>query len=197
MFCMLSRLFGIIVLAGQFAAPAASGESKPPDLIYSPWTKLCIDGSCFIVMDVRSECGPVAGAVLIEKVGETKKTLRVNLPVRVSLERGVRIIFDQGPPIARPYIGCYPYGCTADYEAGIELVDQLKQGQILVLEGVDMANLPISASLPLVGFANAYDRPESKPLVLEALTLSQAEREKTNRAEEARKMRCDAATPLR
>jgi invasion protein IalB len=195
MFCLISRLCGVIVLAGLFAAPAASEESKPPGLIYAPWTKLCIDGTCLVASEARSECGLVVAAMLFEKDGEAKKTLHVTLPARMSSERGVRIIIDQGQPIIRPYIGCYPFGCTADYEGGAELVEQLKQGQMLFLEGMDEANSPINLSVPLLDFARAYDGPQHEPHILEEV-LSQKEREQRKRDEEARKMRCEGSKPL-
>jgi hypothetical protein len=72
----------------------------------------------------------------------------------------------------------------------------LKQGHTLFLEGVDTANSPINQSLPLRGFADAYDGPGNEPRVLEELTLSQKNREQKRRDEEARQARC-AATPFR
>lgn len=196
---VLLLLLGIISLAGPFAAPANSEEARTPELIYSPWTKMCIDGACFVGTAVSSECGPVAGAVLVEKAGEAQKTLRVTLPARVSLERGVRIIVDQGRPVARPYVDCYPTGCMADYEGGAELVDWLKEGHTLFIEGVDAANSPINHSLPLLGFAEAYDGPriELKTRVQEERVLTPKEFEQKKRDQEARKARCDAAAPLR
>jgi invasion associated locus B (IalB) protein len=89
-------------------------------MTYSPWSKICFDAIRFIGMDGRSECGLVAAAVLVEKAGQTKKTLRVTLPVRVSLERGVRIVVDQGQPFTGLFVGCFPNGCPADYEGGVE-----------------------------------------------------------------------------
>jgi invasion protein IalB len=147
-------------------------------------------------MDIRSECGSVAGAVLIEKAGETKRTLRVTLPVRVSLERGVRIMVDQGRPVTGYFVSCFHNGCMADQEGGMELVEQLKQGQTISLEGVDIANLPISVSLPLASFAKAYGGPPNEVRVQEERVLTQKEFEQTKRAEEARKLRCESGPPV-
>jgi invasion protein IalB len=194
---MGSCLLSAIALAGLFAAPAASEEAKPAELIYSPWTKFCIDAVCFIGMQVNTECGVVAAAVLIEKTAEAKRTLRVTLPVRTSVERGARITIDQGQPVTGSFVSCFSAGCLADHEGGAGLVEQLLQGQTLFLEGVDVANVPIRVGLPLQGFAAAYDGPEREPIVLEEMKLSQKDSEQQKRAEEARKARCDAATPLR
>jgi invasion protein IalB len=155
---MASRLLCVIALADLVAAPAAAEGARAPELIYSPWTKICIGETCLVGASITTECGFVATAVLSEKAGEAKKTLRVTLPPRVNLERGVRITVDQRQPA--------------------ELVDWLKQGQTLFLEGVDAANSPINQSLPLRGFAEAYDGPLVEPRVLEELKLSQKERER-------------------
>jgi hypothetical protein len=106
---MVSRFISAVALTGLLAAPAASDEVKSPTLIYSPWIKFCLGETCFIGKDGRSDCDPVVAAVLIERKGETKKTLRVTLPTRVNVERGVRIIVDQDQPIDRPY-GCLQIG---------------------------------------------------------------------------------------
>jgi invasion protein IalB len=105
---MVSRFISAVALTGLLAAPAASDEVKSPTLIYSPWIKFCLGETCFIGKDGRSDCDPVVAAVLIERKGETKKTLRVTLPTPVNVERGVRIIVDQDQPIDRPYAHCFP-----------------------------------------------------------------------------------------
>jgi hypothetical protein len=77
----------------------------------------------------------------------------------VNTDNGVRIAVDQAEPLIQPFARCYGIGCNAKYEAGAKFVEQLKQGRTLAIEAVDAANLPISLSLPLIGFAAAYDGP--------------------------------------
>ncbi|TWB91159.1 invasion protein IalB [Bradyrhizobium macuxiense] len=171
---------------------AAAGEQA--GLIYLPWAKFCIGNACFIGRDGRLkieniDCGRVVSAALIARAGDPRKTLRVTLPTRVKVERGVRIILDQGQAIERPYTSCFASGCIADYDAGPELVDQLKQGHTLGLEAIDKANSPISLIVPLAGFADAYDGPAQETKVIE---LSKEESERAKRAEEERKSRCGA-----
>jgi invasion protein IalB len=193
---MLSRVMFIrlIALAGLLTLPAASVQAELPALIYSPWTKFCLNETCFIGKDVRTECASVFAAVLIENAKDPKKILRVTLPTSVNTERRVRIIIDQGPPIERPYIQCFANGCMADYEAGTELVDQFKQGQTLTIEAVDANNLQISRNLPLAGFAVAYDGPGQAPRVFEE-SRGALEREQKKRAEEADKPPEEAHKP--
>jgi invasion protein IalB len=90
-------------------APAAAAE---PQLIYSPWTKFCLKGQetnsqqvCFTGKDGRVESGmPVIAAVLIEPEGDSKKVLRVTLPLGMQLPQGTRVIVDQGQPMNATYI---------------------------------------------------------------------------------------------
>jgi invasion protein IalB len=198
MFCMVLRCFATIAFACVVATPVIAEKSSLPALTYSPWIKFCLDNTCFIGRDGRSnpDCGPVVAAVLIERNGDTKKTLRVSLPTWVSRERGVRIIIDPDQAIERPYVNCFASGCMADYDAGAELVDQLKQGRTLALEAIDEANSPISLTVPLIDFASAYNGPAQEPKVFEEVVSSpeemQARLEREKRAEEERKARCEA-----
>lgn len=167
---------------------------------YLPWAKFCLSDACFVGRDGRLkveniDCGPVVSATLIARTGDTRKTLRVTLPTRVKVERGVRIILDQGQGIERPYTNCFASGCIADYDAGPELVDRLKQGHTLALGAIDKANSPINLIVPLAGFADAYDGPAQKAKMIEEVLSKeemQARSERAKRAEEERKARCKA-----
>lgn len=189
--CLLS-----FVLVGVCMGPVASQGAKPPELIFDPWIKFCLTGTCYVSAGVRTECAPVARVTLMEKEGEAKRTLRVMLPAHVNLERGLRIVIGQSQPITGSYSGCMRGSCRADYEAGGDLVDRLKQGSALVLEGTNTADLPVRVSLSLADFAKAYDGQPHDPVVVEMLHRSQKEIEELNAAEAARKARCEHAAPL-
>jgi invasion protein IalB len=176
----------LVAFAVLLVAPAASAQDGLPALTYSPWTKFCIGEMCFIGSDVRTECAVIFAAVLVENAKDPKKILRITLPTSVNRERGARIAIDQAPPISRPFVQCYASGCMADDEGGTELVDQLKQGQILAAEAVDAANSPITRSLPLAGFAAAYDGPAQEPKVFE-LQPEKLQKELQERADAARR----------
>jgi invasion protein IalB len=179
-------------------APAAPAEQQAapaePQLIFSPWTKFCLKGQeagakqvCFTGKDGRVESGmPVVAAVLIEPEGETKKILRVTLPLGMSIQPGTRVIVDQGQPMTGPYVICFQNGCMADYEASGELVGKLKKGQGLVVQGINGSGQPISLVLPLNDFAKAYDGPPTDPQVFEA-QQKKLQDELQKRAEDARK----------
>jgi invasion protein IalB len=102
-------------------------------------------------------------AVLIEREGETRKLLRVILPLGVKLPPGTRVIIDQNQPRTAPYVICFANGCMADYEASDELIGNMKKGQALIVQAVDAEGEVINLRLPLNDFGKAYDSPSSDP----------------------------------
>jgi invasion protein IalB len=182
-------------------APAAQGQGQTQggeqhvELIYSPWTKFCLKGQetptpkevCFTGKDARIESGmPVVAAVLIEPQGETKKILRVTLPLGMQLVHGTRVIVDQDQPLTAPYVICFTNGCMSDYDASTDMVGKLKKGQGLVVQAINSTGQPISLVLPLADFAKAYDGPPTDPKVFEE-QQKKLQEELQKRADEARK----------
>lgn len=154
---------------------AKQPQSEAPQLIFSPWTKFCPPQGqeagakpvCFTGKDGRLESGqPVVAAVLIEPQGE-RKIVRITLPLGMSLQPGTRMIVDQGQPMTAPYVICFNAGCMADYEASQALVDTMKKGQGLAIQGMNGGGQPISLVLPLNDFAKAYDGPPTDPKELQ------------------------------
>ncbi len=183
------------------------GGEQQVQLIYSPWTKFCLKGQptqqgqqqppaaqdpnakqvCFTGKDARVESGmPVVAAVLIEPEGQERKLLRVTLPLGMLLVHGTRVIIDQNQPLTAPYVICFSNGCMADYEANADMVNKLKKGQTLFVQGINATNQPISLPLPLADFAKAYDGPPTDPKVFEEQQRKLQE-ELQRRADEARK----------
>jgi invasion protein IalB len=182
--------------AQQGAAPAA-GDA--PQLIFSPWVKLCNKDAdpkakriCVTVKDGRVESGLlVVSVAIIEMDGEAKKLLRMSLPYGVALQHGTRLIVDQGTPATSPFVTCLPPvvppgGCIADYEASVDLINKMKKGQILTVQAIHMNGQAMSPQLDLRDFAKAYDGPPTDPKVFEE-QQKKLQDELQKRAEEARK----------
>jgi invasion protein IalB len=176
-------------------ANAAPGQNGQPQLMYSPWIKICNKSStdpnakqvCVTAKDGRLENGmPVAAVALIEPQGETRKLMRITVPLGMQLQHGTRMIIDQETPATAPYFMCFPNGCMADYEANAEMVAKLKKGKTLTVQAINMQGQPISLPLPLGDFAKAYDGPPTDPKVFEEQQRKLQE-ELQKKAEEARK----------
>jgi invasion protein IalB len=176
------------------AAPPAPQQPAPsaPQTVFSPWTKFCNKGPqetekrvCFISQYGQSETGGTAVvATLIEPEGG-RKALWLTLPLGVQLKLGMRAVIDQGQPIEVRYAVCRSNGCTAEVEASGELIQKLRGGKGLTVQGVDTEGYELSYSLPLETFAKAYDGAPISPEELEQQRKLQDDL--MRRAAEARK----------
>ena len=175
------------------AAPPAQAAQQQPQLMYSPWIKMCGKGPetnnkqvCVLTKDGRLENGmPVAVVQLFEPEGEAK-VLRITVPLGMQLAHGTRMFIDQGQPTQEPYKICFPVGCMSDYPVTDDMIAKMKKGQQIVLQAVNMQGTAISLPLPLNDFAKAYDGPPTDPKVVEEQQRKLQE-ELQKRAEEARK----------
>jgi invasion protein IalB len=187
----------------QPAKPAPAAPAPPaatqPQLIFSPWVKLCNKDPdpkakrvCVTVKDGRVESGLlVVSVAIIEMDGEPKKLLRMSLPYGVALQHGTRLIVDQGTPHTAPFVTCLPPvvppgGCISDYEATPELIKEMKKAQVVTVQAIHMNGQAMSPQLDLKDFAKAYDGPPTDPKVFEA-QQKKLQEELQKRAEEARK----------
>ena len=185
----------------QTQAPPAQQQAaeQAPQLIFSPWVKLCNKDQdpnakrvCVTVKDGRVESGLlVVSVAIIEMDGEQRKLMRMSLPYGVALQHGTRVIVDQQAPLTSPFVTCLPPvvppgGCIADYEASVDLINRMKKGQLLTVQAIHMNGQPMSPQLALADFAKAYDGPPTDPKVFEE-QQKKLQDELQKRAEEARK----------
>jgi invasion protein IalB len=184
-------------------APAApqqqqAGNGDAPQLIFSPWVKLCNKDAdpkakrvCVTVKDGRVESGLlVVSVAIIEMDGEPKKLLRMSLPYGVNLQYGTRLIVDQGDPATAPFVTCLPPvvppgGCIADYDATPDMINQMKKGQVLTVQAIHMNSQAMSPQLELKDFGKAFDGPATDPKVFEE-QQKKLQEELQKRAEKAR-----------
>jgi len=177
----------------QPAQPQQQAGAEQPQLMYSPWMKVCGKGAdtnnkqvCVVTKDGRLENGmPVAIVQLFEPEGEPK-VLRVTVPLGMQLAHGTRLIIDQQQPTQSPYKICFPVGCMADYPVTDDMIAKMKKGQNLIVQAINMQGTPISLPLPLNDFAKAYDGPPTDPKAFEEQQRKLQE-ELQKKAEEARK----------
>ena len=188
------------------AQPQQQAQQEAPQLIFSPWVKLCNKDPdpnskrvCVTVKDGRVESGLlVVSVAIIEMDGEQRKLMRMSLPYGVALQHGTRMIVDQSPPATAPFVTCLPPvvppgGCIADYDATADVIGRMKKGQILTVQAIHMNGQPMSPQLELKNFAKAYDGPPTDPKVFEE-QQKKLQDELQKRAEEARK-RLESQSP--
>jgi invasion protein IalB len=201
------------------AQPAQPAEQQPPQqpqqdaqLIYSQWVKFCVgpDGQpadqkdaavkakqvCLTGTDARLESGaPMAAVVAIEPPAGGTKILRITLPVGMMLVRGTRVIVDQAQPLTAPYVTCFANGCMADYELSGELLDKMKKGKTVHVQGIRYNDTPLTIGVPLTEFAKVIDNPPADPKVLEE-RQKKLEDELKKKGEELKKKASEARQQL-
>jgi invasion protein IalB len=190
--------------AAKPAAPAAAAppaaQNGQPQLMYSPWMKVCGKGQdtnnkkvCVVTKDGRLENGmPVAIVQLFEPEGQPKM-LRVTVPLGMQLQHGTRLIIDQDAPVNEPYKICFPVGCMSDYPVSDDMIKKMKKGQTLTVQAINMRGQPISLPLPLSDFAKAFDGPPTDPKVFE--TQQRKLQEELQKKAEAARKRLEAQKP--
>jgi invasion protein IalB len=169
--------------SGQAAQGGTAQNGQPQvQLIFSPWARYCArglteqpseirtKGVCFTGADGHLTSGQkLVIALLIEPEGGDTRLLRVTLPLGVALVPGARIVIDEKEATTAPYVACLARnGCMADYKADADLIEKLKTGRTLAIQAFDKGR-PIGFTLPLTGFAKAYDGPAGDPTGLNEL----------------------------
>lgn len=166
---MIVLAWMLLLLPGISAAQIAPDEQQTP--IHSPWTKTCHqlnDGAqvCYTTTMLRKPCQQIGAASLVSKDGEPN-ILRVIVAWRAWRGSRTQITVDNGPSRTEPIVTCVgDVGCMSNYMADAELITRLKQGSALVVEELG-GNKEIRFTLPLAGFAEAFDGPGFDPKVVE------------------------------
>lgn len=173
--------------AGQQAA-------QQPQLIYTPWTKLCQKGAetnnkqvCVVNAQARLETGqPVVMVQVVEPEG-AERVLRVVLMIPVRVGSGTRLLLDQQELARGAFSLCAPYmGCNSDYKADDATIAKLKKGKAVDVQAVNVFNEIVNLPVPLTEFASAYDGPPLDPKAFEE-QQRKLQDELQKKAEEARK----------
>lgn len=173
--CALSIL-AMAALAPHVSAQQMAPATETVQITFSPWARYCAKGPteksseigvkevCFTAADGHLASGQkLVIALLIESAGSDTKLLRVTLPLGVALVPGARIVIDERDAMRAPFVACVPKnGCMADYKADADLIEKLKKGRTLAIQAFDKGK-PLSFTLPLTGFAQAYEGPASDP----------------------------------
>jgi invasion protein IalB len=174
-------------------APSSQAQNAQPNLMYSPWIKICEASAqtnnkkvCVVRKDARLENGqPVLVTQIIEPDGGEKK-FQVIIPIPVHVQPGTRVLIDQEQLGTAPYMVCSPIGCSSEYKVEADTVSKLKKGKGIIVQAYNVYNQVISLPMPLADFAKAYDGPPIDPKALEEQQRKLQE-ELQKKAEEARK----------
>src|SRR3984957_18133830 len=164
---MRKILFTLLAASSTFGAVSQAAET-PIQLDYTSWTKACKADAggrriCLTssfgklpTTDAKNPGQIVVSAILIEREGDNKKTLRAILPLGMQLVHGTRIIIDNQKPIQAPYVNCYSGGCFSDYALTGDSLEGLKTGNQLVIQAINSNASSLSLTIPLPRLGNSF-----------------------------------------
>jgi invasion protein IalB len=171
-------LTAVWLQAGQAPAPAppppasatAPASATPPGEAtsvqenYDNWTVLCArkDGKRLCTVSQQQmdkDTRQRVMAVELTEVGPTKATGSLLLPFGLAVSKDVALEIDGaaiGPPLH--FRTCFTPGCLVALNFDGTTIANLKKGAALAVKVTGDNGQPIAFSLPLKGFASAYDR---------------------------------------
>jgi invasion protein IalB len=148
-------------------------ELKPAQ---GEWTKVCGKDQtankevCYTTRDFGTapDQPPVLALAVYDVKGDDTKIVRLLLPIGLLLRPGFRFAVDKGATLEGGYEICFPNGCFAESKVKQNTIDSIKKGTTLNVSVKNQVAAEVIFSIPLSGFAKAFDGPAIDPAVLQA-----------------------------
>lgn len=176
----LDCLSGLLMVAAigtatisSVGSPKAAQSEKPPevairgqreanDISYGSWQKLCFKAGgaptlCRTSITGRFATGQTAVRIdLIEREDAPAARLQLFVPVGMYLQQSPKLAVDHGAAFRIPYNWCLTNLCVAADVVAPTIIEEMENGQTLLLELVDSNLLALTTSVPLAQFASAH-----------------------------------------
>jgi invasion protein IalB len=139
------------------ASQATAGESK--------WATRCAgltrSGSLECAVEqsvVKADTRQVVTLFRVQVAGDTRAPVMViQLPLGLYLPAGLGLQVDENKSVDLPVHTCDAGGCYVTSPVSAELLAQLQRGKTLHLRFQNLSKETIDVSMPLAGFATAYE----------------------------------------
>jgi invasion protein IalB len=151
----------LLVLLPQLAL-AATPTQQTGTFQSTQWRIECgNDGkslSCQMINHVLQANNQSVASVALQP-GRThdQAAVTVELPLGIAVTAPVQLKVDAGPMVTLVVSTCVPQGCIATGSLSRTDLDQALQGQKLIISFLDSSGERLALSIPLAGFALAYD----------------------------------------
>ena len=159
-----SRFAASIVFAALITAQSSAGVAAQD---VAAWRVECAsDGKtldCRAVQQLfQRETRQLVLAMLVRKAPDPKAAaVTIQLPLGLSLTDPVLMKVDNGQPERQPIQTCTNVGCFVTFTANDKLVAAMRAGTELKITVQDANKKAIDLSVPLLGFALAFDKARS------------------------------------
>lgn len=155
-------------LLATLAAIATLGGASAQDV--AAWRVECTgDGKALdcravqqLFQRVQNQGDRLLVAVLVRRPPDAKTAqMTMQLPLGVNLTEAIRVRVDGGAPERQPIQTCTNVGCFVSMSVNDKFLAAMRTGKELKLTVYDTNKKPVEMSLPLLGFALAYDKVKS------------------------------------
>ena len=173
---LIALTTAIVATMSVIRIAMASDDFDRPLLAPTPWIKFCSKTPdnqtttiCHTGADVwnRVDGKVLASVEIIDPMGTGNSILRVTFPLDTQLVHGTRLIVDDNVLQESAFVTCSKDGCVSEYDIAPETMNRIRSGGRLLVQAIGQSGTPLTATLPLTGFAEAHD----------GLPLSEAETE--------------------
>jgi len=163
--------------AGTPPAPVPLGSrgSALPAQVPQPLAEKFAEWRVWCTLDVQSRETCRAEQVLKDRDGKAQvgvvvfpaaagapARMRIVPPWGVLIEAGVAVRIDTAPAQQVPIRNCLPTGCQAELTLSDSQLQAMRTGTELKIGVITAERNPLSTSMPLAGFSDAYSRIASK-----------------------------------
>jgi len=170
----------------------AADDPRATQLTYEPWIKLCPgDSDCFVASGARGACSPSGGGLSIIVTNRENLSLFARFATKRVLEGAISVQIDQGDPILILHPECSGPVCGGKVQIDGDFIERLKRSQTITIEATDTTHRKSSLSLPLAGFAQALDGPETALAKFMKESQQKFKAERARPAEEQKKLECE------
>lgn len=176
--CNATRLFSALVTVGIICLVSPAGAQQQQDSANAPtpppmavgstgWRVECGNTGqaleCRTFIDaVDSNKRQVIGSISMRYSADTKKTvIGIQLPLGILVTQPVAVSVDAAPPENFAIETCKPQGCFAGSPISDATIAKMRTGKEIKLVFYNVNKQPITLSMPLAGFALAFDKTRS------------------------------------
>jgi invasion protein IalB len=160
----------VVLAAVPALAQAPAGASGPVKVALkaapeqTDWLKVCGEDPsvkktiCYTTRDFVAENNqPVMAVALYAVKDDTKRFVRILVPLTFLIPPGIRLSVEGAQPVAAKFQICLPQGCFVEGELTEATIGALKKGKTLKIDMQNQIGQEVNFEVPLEGFGKTYD----------------------------------------
>jgi len=160
-------LAGLSFLAGLAASPALAQQQSNVPAAGSDWRVECMNNGkaldCRVFTEViEQKSRQIIATLTVRYPQETKKpVMMIQVPLGVLVTKPITLAIDGGRPEELTIQTCTQSGCAAGNQIPDSVIASMSSGKQLKVVFYNVNSQPVTVTMPLAGFALAYNKIKS------------------------------------